>query len=145
MPSDSTLPLSDGQFFKVVEMLAGVAKAAHYLCEDSLENEHGTIEADSKGWETLSEKLDQLDTLPEIDDGYVRDGWLLALEHLRHMKVVGYAVKWQDGKIEQRGPYLEAAQQYADAWNAGVEDNKARVIEVYAYDPVIVPDKVTSE
>jgi hypothetical protein len=143
--TNSTTPPAVDQFFNIVEMLAEVAKAAHYLCEDSMENEHGAIVADEKSWETLSKKLDQLDTLPEIDDGYVRDGWLRALKHLQHLRIVGYAVKWQDGKIEQRGPYLEAAQQYADAWNAGVENNKARVIEVYAYDPVIVPDKATSE
>lgn len=139
MPSDSTLPLSDGQFFKIVEMFAGVAKAAHYLCEDSLENEHGTIEADSKSWETLNEKLDQLDTLPEIDDGYVRDGWLRALRHLQHMKILGYAVKWQNGAMSEHWPSKETAQQCADAWNVDVEDNKARVIELYAFDPVVVP------
>lgn len=62
---------------EIVAMLVEVARAAHYAMDDC-----GDLLLTEDGAEKLSNALDALDELPEIDDGYVRDGWCKAKDWL---------------------------------------------------------------
>lgn len=64
-------------FAEIVSMLVEVARAAHYAMDDC-----GDLVLTEDGAEKLSNALDALDELPEIDDGYVRDGWCKAKDWL---------------------------------------------------------------
>jgi hypothetical protein len=65
------------KFAEIVSMLVEVARAAHYAMDDC-----GDLLLTEDGAEKLSNALGALDELPEIDDGYVRDGWCKAKDWL---------------------------------------------------------------
>lgn len=66
----------------IIAMLVEVARAAHRAMDDAEGFDDGTCTLDAAGCSALSAALDSLESLPEIDDGYVRDGWCRAKDLL---------------------------------------------------------------
>lgn len=107
---------------EIVSMLVDVARAAHYAMDDC-----GDLTLTEEGSARLSNALDALDELPEIDDGYVRDGWckakdwLIALNAYTTPQPSADAVRelvrrWREcAKSAANGPMFDGASEYAVA------------------------------
>ncbi|ARV77162.1 hypothetical protein SKUL_63 [Pseudomonas phage Skulduggery] len=94
-----------------VEQLGAVARAAHYALEDGYELRSGRNVIEAKQAAELSNALDVLDLNPELDDNYVRDGWLRTLEQLRQIIVgVGSKPKGLEPTADQIRMALESMQ-----------------------------------
>lgn len=88
MPYTRTLLLTEPEHTKImslIELLGKVAGAACHAADDSggLAGAEAIVPADL--YQALSDALDECDKLPELNDDYVRDGWLRALDTLRLM------------------------------------------------------------
>lgn len=66
----------------LVELLGNIAGKACHAADDSEDLKDGALISPAQ-FLALSEALDECDKLPELDDPYVRDGWLRALDELR--------------------------------------------------------------
>lgn len=66
-------------------LLGEVASAACQAADDSEGLAGGDAIVPADRFQALSDALDECDKLPELDDNYVRDGWLRALDTLRSM------------------------------------------------------------
>ncbi|MEI2829676.1 hypothetical protein [Pseudomonas mosselii] len=69
---------------QLINILAGVASAAHWLADNSEDCGDEGIDCQRVDFEALSDALDKCEELPELPDSvYVRDGWLRAADELR--------------------------------------------------------------
>jgi hypothetical protein len=69
---------------QLINLLAGVAGAAHWLADNSEDCGDEGIDCQRVDFESLSDALDKCEELPELPDSpYVRDGWLRAADELR--------------------------------------------------------------
>lgn len=69
---------------QLINLLAGVASAAHWLADNSEDCGDEGIDCQRVDFESLSDALDKCEELPELpDSAYVRDGWLRAADELR--------------------------------------------------------------
>ncbi|BCJ06451.1 hypothetical protein PRtIB026_A37820 [Pseudomonas sp. RtIB026] len=69
---------------QLINLLAGVASAVHWLADNSEDCGDEGIDCQRVDFEALSDALDKCEELPELPDSvYVRDGWLRAADELR--------------------------------------------------------------
>ena len=84
----SNINLTEAEHTKImflIGLLGEVASAACQAADDSEGLAGGDAIVPADRFQALSDALDECDKLPELDDNYVRDGWLRALDTLREM------------------------------------------------------------
>ena len=92
----------------LVELLGAVAGKAFRLADNSEDDGSEGISVQRTDFDELSKSLDACDELPELDDVYVRDGWLRALDELRELLSTPWTAL-EAGKHEDGIRYIGAS------------------------------------
>lgn len=122
-----SLPKVRAELQLLINLLAEVARTAHWLADNSEDCGDEGIDCQRVDFEALSDALDKCEELPELPDSvYVRDGWLRAADELR-------ALLAQSAEQHQGEPVVLPARKHgihadysqnplADGWNACLDE-----------------------